>query len=194
MRGPCAEYPSLVNMIVSLVVVVSVDYFLYHLILAYVTLQTHSLPSPSLTGKTNHHPGNIKWRLVIEEKKDEYKTSLRTGKPIIAMEIVSIWRDQSPPGRFLRKDEETGLWDDIGDEDARIKCSQTLRERKESKLRLTDEGQSDKGAARRMILFEQKISAKRQQAVESESDDDTDDSDKDNDEEVAVVNVVVEDV
>jgi len=179
-------------MIVSLVVVVSVDYFLYHLILAYVTLQTHSLPSPSLTGKTNHHPGNIKWRLVIEEKKDEYKTSLRTGKPIIAMEIVSIWRDQSPPGRFLRKDEETGLWDDIGDEDARIKCSQTLRERKESKLRLTDEGQSDKGAAHRMILFEQKISAKRR--VESESDDDTDDSDKDNDAEVAVVNVVVEDV
>jgi len=179
-------------MIVSLVVVVSVDYFLYHLILAYVTLQTHSLPSPSLTGKTNHHPGNIKWRLVIEEKKDEYKTSLRTGKPIIAMEIVSIWRDQSPPGRFLRKDEETGLWDDIGDEDARIKCSQTLRERKESKLRLTADGQSDKGAARRMILFEQKISAKRR--VESESDDDTDDSDKDNDAEVAVVNVVVEDV
>ena len=181
-------------MMFSLVVVVSVDYFLYHLILAYVTLQTHSLPSPSLTGRTNHHPGNIKWRIVIEEKKDEYKTSLRTGKPIIAMEIVSIWRDQSPPGRFLRKDDETGLWDDIGDEDARIKCSQTLRERKESKLRLTDDGQSDKGAARRMILFEQKISAKRRQAVESESEEDTSDRDKDDDAEVAVVNVVVEDV
>ena len=111
------------------------------------------------------------------------------------MEIVSIWRDQSPPGRFLRKDEETGLWDDIGDEDARIKCSQTLRERKESKLRLTDDGQSDKGAARRMILFEQKISAKRRQAVESESEEDTSDrDDDDNDDEVAVVNVVVEDV
>ena len=151
--------------------------------------------SPSLTGKTNHFPGNIKWRLIIAEKKDEYNSSLRTGKPIIAMEIVSIWRDQSPPGRFLRKDEETGLWDDIGDEDARIKCSQTLRERKESKLRLTDDGQSDKGAARRMILFEQKISAKRRQAVESESEEDTSDrDDDDNDDEVAVVNVVVEDV
>ena len=128
-----------------------VDYF----VLAYITLQTHAPPSPSLTGKTNHHPGNIKWRLIIEEKKDEYKTSTRTGKPIIAMEVVRIWRDLSPPGRFLRKDEETGLWDDIGDEDARIKCSQTLRERKVSKLRLTDDGQSDKGTAQRMILFEQ---------------------------------------
>ena len=103
-----------------------VDYF----VLAYMTLQTQASPSPSLTGKTNHHPGNIKWRLIIEEKKDEYKTSTRTGKPIIAMEVVRIWRDLSPPGRFLRKDDETGLWDDIGDEDARIKCSQTLRDRK----------------------------------------------------------------
>ena len=77
------------------------------------------------------------------------------------MEVVRIWRDLSPPGRFLRKNEEKGLWDDIGDDDARIKCSQTLRDRKESKLRLTDDGKSDKGAARRMILFKQKISAKR---------------------------------
>ena len=161
--------------------------------LTHLTLLHYT--SPSLTGKTNHFPGNIKWRLIIAEKKDEYNSSLRTGKPIIAMEIVSIWRDQSPPGRFLRKDDETGLWDDIGDEDARIKCSQTLRERKESKLRLTDDGQSDKGAARRMILFEQKISAKRRQAVESESEEDTSDrDDDDNDDEVAVVNVVVEDV
>jgi hypothetical protein len=109
------------------------------------------------------------------------------------MEVVRIWRDLSPPGRFLRKDEETGLWDDIGDEDARIKCSQTLRERKVSKLRLTDDGQSDKGAAQRMILFEQKISAKRQQAVESESDDDTSDSGEDEDDEevVAVAKVLL---
>ena len=120
--------------------------------------------------------------------------SPKTGKPIIAMEVVRIWRDLSPPGRFLRKDEETGLWDDIGDEDARIKCSQTLRERKVSKLRLTDDGQSDKGAAQRMILFEQKIAAKRQQAVESDSGDDTSDSDEDDEEVVAMAKVVVENV
>jgi hypothetical protein len=34
-------------------------------------------PSPSLAGKTNHHPGNIQWRLVIEEKKDEYYDDTR---------------------------------------------------------------------------------------------------------------------
>ena len=108
------------------------------------------------------------------------------------MEVVRIWRGLSPPGRFLGKDEETGLWSDIGDEDARNKCSQTLRDRKESKLRLTDDGKSDKGAARRMILFEQKISAKRRQAVEFETDTDTSDSDEENDEEdVAVAKLLL---
>ena len=33
------------------------------------------------------------------------------------MEVVRTWRDLSPPGRFLRKDEGTGLWVDIGDDD-----------------------------------------------------------------------------
>ena len=159
--------------------------------LTHLTLLHYT--SPSLTGKTNHFPGNIKWRLIIAEKKDEYNSSLRTGKPIIAMEIVSIWRDQSPPGRFLRKDEETGLWDDIGDEDARIKCSQTLRERNESKLRLTKEGLSDKGAACRTFLLEQKLAAQRQRALESDSGDDTSDSDEDDDDQdVAMANVVAE--
>jgi hypothetical protein len=88
----------------------------------------YTLP-PSFTGKTNHHPGNIKWRLIIEERKDEYNMSfIGSRKQIIAMEVVRIWRGLSPPGRFLGKDEETGLWSDIGDEDARNKCSQTLRE------------------------------------------------------------------
>jgi hypothetical protein len=47
------------------------------------------------------------------------------------MEVVSTWRDLSPPGRFLRKDEETGRWNDIGDDDAAIKCSHVLREQKD---------------------------------------------------------------
>ena len=108
------------------------------------------------------------------------------------MEVVRIWRDLSPPGRFLRKDDKTGLWDDIGDDDARLKCSQTLRGKKVSKLRLTEDGQSDKGAARRKILFEQKISAKLRQAVKFDTDTDTSDSDEDNDEEdVAVAKLLL---
>ena len=98
---------------------------------------SHSLTPP---GGTNHHPGNIKFRLVIEEKKEEYRTSQRDQKPILAMQVVTYWRGMDPPGRFLKLNAASGLWDDIGNEAARIKCSQTLRERKASKLRLEDVG------------------------------------------------------
>ena len=104
------------------------------------------LPAPTPTlivthpGGTNHHPGNIKFRLVIEEKKEEYRTSQRDQKPILAMQVVNYWRGMDPPGRFLKLNAASGLWDDIGNEAARIKCSQTLRERKASKLRLSDVG------------------------------------------------------
>ena len=37
-------------------------------------------------------------------------------------------RVQNPPGRFLQKDEKSGLWYDIGDQKAREKTSQALRE------------------------------------------------------------------
>jgi len=88
-------------------------------------------------GGTNHHPGNIKYRLIINSKKIAYRNSKRECKPLLAMQIVKDWRKMDPPGRFLKLNEDTGLWDDIGDEAARVKCSQTLREKKESKLRLS---------------------------------------------------------
>lgn len=141
-------------------------------------------------GGTNHHPGNIKWRLIIEEMKDCYKSSPRSRKPQIAMEIVVIWRALRPPGRFLKLNNDTGLWDDIGDEDGRIKCSQALRERKVSKLRLTSEGTSDKGAARRSLMVGVGAAEvwRRDGVVHVTSMDIVDDSD--HVEDVAVVEVV----
>jgi hypothetical protein len=66
-----------------------------------------------------------------------------------------------------------------------------------SKLRLTNEGLSDKGAARRAFLLEQKLAAQRQRALESDSGDDTSDSDEDindgDDQDVAMAKMVAED-
>ena len=58
------------------------------------------------------------------------------------MSIVREWRALEPPGRFLKRDNETGLWYDIGDVDARVKCSQILREHKSTKLKLDEYGNS----------------------------------------------------
>lgn len=80
-------------------------------------------------GGTNHHPGNKKYRKMVEDRKLEYVNSKRLDKPLVALEIIRYWRSQLPPGRFLKLDEKTGLWHDVGDKKAREKTSQALREK-----------------------------------------------------------------
>ena len=46
----------------------------------------------------------------------------------ISRSIVEAVRARSPPGRFLEKDVDTGLWYDIGDKKAIEKTSQALRD------------------------------------------------------------------
>ena len=64
-------------------------------------------------GGTNHHPGNKRYRKWVEDRKVEYVNSKRLEKPIVALEVVKKWREQSPPGRFLKVDDKTGLWNDV---------------------------------------------------------------------------------
>jgi len=66
---------------------------------------------------------------MVEDRELEYFNSKRLNKPFISLEIVRLWRAQSPPGRFLKQNEETGLWDDVGDKKAKEKTSQALREK-----------------------------------------------------------------
>lgn len=108
-------------------------------------------------GGTNHHPGNKIYRKTVEDKKLDYVNSKRLDKPLVALEIIRDWRAQSPPGRFLKLDEKTGLWHDVGDKKAREKTSQALREKapeirkkqeeeatlKEGKVRLSIQAISD---------------------------------------------------
>jgi len=45
----------------------------------------------------------------------DYVNSKRLDKPLVALEIIRQWREQDPPGRFLKVDERSGLWQDVGD-------------------------------------------------------------------------------
>lgn len=80
-------------------------------------------------GGTNHHPGNKIYRKTVEDRKLDYVNSKRLDKPLVALEIIREWRGQDPPGRFLKLDEKTGHWHDVGDKKAREKTSQALREK-----------------------------------------------------------------
>ncbi len=78
---------------------------------------------------TNFHTGNVRFRQMVEDRKEEYRESTRIEKPLVSLKIVREWRAQSPPGRFLKLNKKTEKWRDIGDEKAREKTSQALRER-----------------------------------------------------------------
>jgi len=80
-------------------------------------------------GGTNNHAGNEKFRALVNSKKVEYLHSVKREKPRVSRGIVRAVRNQHPPGRFLQKDEKSGLWYDIGDQKAQEKTSQALRER-----------------------------------------------------------------
>jgi hypothetical protein len=66
---------------------------------------------------------------MVEDRKVDYVNCKRLDKPLVALSIIREWRGQCPPGRFLKMDEKTGLWNDVGDTKAREKTSQALRER-----------------------------------------------------------------
>jgi len=79
-------------------------------------------------GLANHHSGNKRYRKLIQDEKRSYlRCPDRKAKTNYAMNIVHQWRKKSH-GRFLQKDENTGLWNDVGDQKARQKTSQLLRE------------------------------------------------------------------
>jgi len=95
-------------------------------------------------GGTNHHPGNKRYRTMVESRKVKYVNSKRLDKPLVALEIIREWRAQLPPGRFLKHNEKAGNWDDVGDKKAREKTSQALRE-KAPQIRKQQEEEQNEG-------------------------------------------------
>lgn len=96
-------------------------------------------------GRTNNHYGNVRYRQLVLDNKPRYIEAPKNKKPAIAREIVSMWRNMSPPGRFLMpysderdddanvKGSEPLLWIDVGDKRAQEKTSQCLREKPSGK-------------------------------------------------------------
>lgn len=78
-------------------------------------------------GGTNVHPGNRNFRDLINLHRRAYLKARKNDKPAISRAIVRSVRDNN--GRFLKKDDKSGLWFEIGDDAAREKTSQALRQR-----------------------------------------------------------------
>jgi len=66
----------------------------------------------------------------VEEYRVEYLNSIANReKQELTMKIVQEISSLNPPGRFIMQDMNSKLWYDIGDNKARFKTSQELREK-----------------------------------------------------------------
>jgi hypothetical protein len=106
-------------------------------------------------GNNNQHSGNERLRGVARTRCEDYRRVSKKGKSDISRELIKSVRKWTPPGRcvsttttmfchslsfgltsclshlahrFLRKDPHTSKWEDVGDDIAREKTSQVLRD------------------------------------------------------------------
>eukprot|EP00980_Cylindrotheca_fusiformis_P019168 scaffold6501_cov98-Cylindrotheca_fusiformis.AAC.2 len=79
------------------------------------------------------HPGNRVLRELVETYEDEYNELSRDGKTKVAHRIVSVVHGFS--GRFLKPDEESGMWIEVSDLEAREKVTHRFRRNRELALK-----------------------------------------------------------
>ncbi len=77
----------------------------------------------------NLHPGNIRFRQLVNVAKEGYVLASLEDKRKYANCIVQHIRNLSPPGRFLKKSSgKDGYWSVMNDKGAHDKTRQALRE------------------------------------------------------------------
>ena len=113
-------------------------------------------------GGTNVHPGNRRFRDLVNANRRAYLKAKKNDKPTISRSIVRGIRQMN--GRFLKKDEKKDLWFEIGDDYAREKTSQALRQRAPEmrKILLEDEQrqqQQQQVVEQQMLLHRHQLSA-----------------------------------
>ena len=76
----------------------------------------------------NYHTGNEHFRSLVKKHKIAYVACPKPEKGRFSKVIVDEIRSMDPPGRFLKQNQATKLWEDIGDKKSLDKTRQALRE------------------------------------------------------------------
>ena len=90
-------------------------------------------PQDVLCGRgqlSNQHPGNLALRQLTSVNQTQYVTLTKKQKMMFARSVVELVKAQG--GRFLARDSNTGLWNDIGLPRSLEKVSHLMREKKEN--------------------------------------------------------------
>jgi hypothetical protein len=83
--------------------------------------------------KTSHaHVGNRRFRQIVETFRESYQSApSREEKTRITAKVVDVIRSSQPSGRFLKFDEESQTFYDVGEKYAHEKVSHALRSAKD---------------------------------------------------------------
>jgi hypothetical protein len=94
-------------------------------------------------GRINSHPGNVYFRELVNHYKYQYlaKETAKLDKAKIADMIVRRVRSLDPPGRFLKEVPNSTHYIEIGDEKARKKAGQAMREKSQTTRKINEEQQ-----------------------------------------------------
>lgn len=74
----------------------------------------------------NRHPGNEQFRLLIDKQTDAYGSGTKKQKMAISRSIAEAIYALEPPGRFLKKDPDTGEWIELSLKEAATRTSQAM--------------------------------------------------------------------
>ena len=76
----------------------------------------------------NNFEGNARFRSIVAKYKLDYVSCPKSEKPKYAKLVVNEIYNLKPPGRFLKQDASTKLWNTISSKKAIDKARQALRE------------------------------------------------------------------
>jgi len=99
----------------------------------------------------NYHAGNEHFRALVRKHKLDYVQCPKPQKGKFSKMIYDEIRARNPPGRFLKQDDQTKLWYDIGEKKALDKTRQALREGAPEIVKEITEDNSDDDDPPRMV-------------------------------------------
>lgn len=79
-------------------------------------------------GGISNRPGNRRFQALVTVHSSRYAHASAGQKREITKAVIETLQNLEPPGRFLKKDDATGFWHDVGMEKAQAKVGQALRE------------------------------------------------------------------
>ncbi|CAJ1969412.1 unnamed protein product [Cylindrotheca closterium] len=77
----------------------------------------------------NSHPGNKRLHEIVADHYDEYDRETRAGKTKVAEGIVAMVHEYG--GKFMKLDDECGMWIEVSPVDARNKVAHSFRRKRE---------------------------------------------------------------